>query len=637
MQKRLIIGVVLVALVMLVAPLGQPAQAQVTITVGGDCTLADAITAANTGAPAGDCPAGNGVDILELTEDVTLTDIDNEGIDGDHNGLPIITAVITIYGNGYTISRASVAEDFRFFYVASGARLTLENVTLQGGGVRGDGGAIFNSGEVTLIDSDLLTNTAVRAGSAGSAIYNDGGTVTINGGRVADNISPAAVGAVFNNAGLVIVSNTVLENNLSYEGGAIYNESGTVNLIDSVVRGNNTAPDTASGGGIYNNGSRSTTNISDSVISQNTATYGGGIANHGGTVTVTQSLLQANNAQKGGAIFNGSGMLTVNSSTLDSNTSGEGAGLFVSVGSAAITGSTISNNQAAIVGGGLLNGRGTVAVINSTFSGNEAGQGGGGAMHVSSGTVTMNSSTVATNRARHGGGVYVWTGAVTINNSILSQNGSGDCWGQTNDIFSGRNNLDSDGTCPGTQRLVGLDTQLADHGGPTWTHALLSNSNAIDSGDPNYCPSTDQRGSSRVGLCDIGAFEADGQVDTDGDGIPDIYDNCPFDYNPDQLDSDGDGFGDACDPCPDVYGTADGCVSECTITTPQSANMRSGPGTDFDLAGTLQLGQLITVRGQTTDAQGYIWWQMVNGNWVRSDIVGAPPQCSIVPQVGGDG
>lgn len=36
-------------------------------------------------------------------------------------------------------------------------------------------------------------------------------------------------------------------------------------------------------------------------------------------------------------------------------------------------------------------------------------------------------------------------------------------------------------------------------------------------------------------------------IDSDGDGVPDEYDNCPDDYNPDQLDSDNDGFGDVCD------------------------------------------------------------------------------------------
>ncbi len=38
--------------------------------------------------------------------------------------------------------------------------------------------------------------------------------------------------------------------------------------------------------------------------------------------------------------------------------------------------------------------------------------------------------------------------------------------------------------------------------------------------------------------------------DSDGDGVPDQGDNCPYNYNPDQIDSDADGLGDACDNCP---------------------------------------------------------------------------------------
>jgi uncharacterized repeat protein (TIGR01451 family) len=39
-------------------------------------------------------------------------------------------------------------------------------------------------------------------------------------------------------------------------------------------------------------------------------------------------------------------------------------------------------------------------------------------------------------------------------------------------------------------------------------------------------------------------------VDGDGDGVPDITDNCPFTNNPSQADTDGDGIGNACDNCP---------------------------------------------------------------------------------------
>ncbi|MDH3361566.1 MAG: thrombospondin type 3 repeat-containing protein [Nitrosopumilus sp.] len=35
--------------------------------------------------------------------------------------------------------------------------------------------------------------------------------------------------------------------------------------------------------------------------------------------------------------------------------------------------------------------------------------------------------------------------------------------------------------------------------------------------------------------------------DSDGDKIPDIVDNCPDVYNPDQADSNGNKIGDACE------------------------------------------------------------------------------------------
>jgi MYXO-CTERM domain-containing protein len=51
------------------------------------------------------------------------------------------------------------------------------------------------------------------------------------------------------------------------------------------------------------------------------------------------------------------------------------------------------------------------------------------------------------------------------------------------------------------------------------------------------------------------AYTDDGKTlsytdDSDGDGISDAVDNCPFVPNRDQLDTDGDGVGDACDNCP---------------------------------------------------------------------------------------
>ena len=48
-----------------------------------------------------------------------------------------------------------------------------------------------------------------------------------------------------------------------------------------------------------------------------------------------------------------------------------------------------------------------------------------------------------------------------------------------------------------------------------------------------------------VGGC---SFDASGLVDSVGDGVPDVIDNCDNTQNPGQEDFDGDGLGDVCDP-----------------------------------------------------------------------------------------
>jgi outer membrane protein assembly factor BamB len=52
----------------------------------------------------------------------------------------------------------------------------------------------------------------------------------------------------------------------------------------------------------------------------------------------------------------------------------------------------------------------------------------------------------------------------------------------------------------------------------------------------------------------ISAIDIGPPPDTDGDGVPDITDNCPAVWNPDQKDSDHDGIGDACNGAIDKDG-----------------------------------------------------------------------------------
>jgi hypothetical protein len=113
------------------------------------------------------------------------------------------------------------------------------------------------------------------------------------------------------------------------------------------------------------------------------------------------------------------------------------------------------------------------------------------------------------------GGGFVPT--LTLTNTIITGNQWYACEkfasGTTGNVVSGGNNLVQDDSCNpvGSDLIVGdaLLGPLADNGGPTLTHALLSGSPALDAADPAACPATDQRGVARPqgAGCDVGAFE----------------------------------------------------------------------------------------------------------------------------------
>ncbi|UCC43930.1 MAG: SMP-30/gluconolactonase/LRE family protein [Candidatus Zixiibacteriota bacterium] len=77
-------------------------------------------------------------------------------------------------------------------------------------------------------------------------------------------------------------------------------------------------------------------------------------------------------------------------------------------------------------------------------------------------------------------------------------------------------------------------------------------------------------------------------ADGDSDGIMDINDNCPDDFNPDQADSDEDGFPDSCDNCPDVFNPAqldtdlDGRGDACCCIG-LTGNVDYDPGDNIDI------------------------------------------------------
>jgi predicted outer membrane repeat protein len=138
-------------------------------TGGPTCKLRDAIKAANTGTVVGGCNgrgAGPYTIVLQPGTAYTLNQVDNTGESGV-NGLPQITANITINGRGSTIQRAispGNGTQFRFFQVNQSGVLGLKNVSIQNGETD-QGGAIYSNGTVNIANSSFISNRSQCGGA----------------------------------------------------------------------------------------------------------------------------------------------------------------------------------------------------------------------------------------------------------------------------------------------------------------------------------------------------------------------------------------------------------------------------------------------------------------------------------------
>jgi hypothetical protein len=377
----------------------------------------------------------------------------------------LIDKSITVRGLGYanqlTVRRSTAGGTpaFRIFHVTPGHTVTIQSLTIMSGFTNESGGGIFNDGATLTLNYCAVANNF--SGFAGGGIYNSGAgaTMTIVNSTVTGNLLP--LGSQIGSSG---------------NGAGIYN-NGTLAIDHSTVSGNsflNFDPRPILGGdgaGIYSFGGALT--ISSSTVSGNNANrQAGGIFN-GGTLEITDSTISGNRAQYSGGGIQNQGTMVVRNTTLSGNT---------------------ANYKDTGVGGGIVNWNGTLTITHSTFSGNAADGAGGG--------------------IRNGG-------TVEIGNSILGagSQGANISNGGSSTVTSHGYNLSSDdgggflkatGDQINTNPVLG---SLQNNGGPTFTHALLTGSPAINAGDPNFNPPPvyDQRGfgHQRVvgGRIDVGSFE----------------------------------------------------------------------------------------------------------------------------------
>jgi len=251
---------------------GQPAHAA-TIAVNttadelnsdGDCSLREAIQAANTDSTVDGCGAGSGADTIVVPAGTYTLSIAGANEDANATGDFDITTELTINGVGAATTIIDGAKLDRLFHVLSSGSVVMSGVTIRNGDPSPwlAGGGIANEGNVTISRSRIVGNTAYFGGG----VYN-GGTFTMENSTISDNTAPVA--------GF---------------GGGFVDQGGATAAFTNVTISGNTA--SGFGGGIA---TYSSLTINSSTIVSNTAYTGdGGISSQPGAAVIKNTIVADN-------------------------------------------------------------------------------------------------------------------------------------------------------------------------------------------------------------------------------------------------------------------------------------------------------------------------------------------------------
>ena len=345
--------------------------------------------------------------IINLTGDIHLMGIGST----DASGI-VVSKSVTIEGNNFEINAHERC--VRVFNITDNGNVTLKNLLLHGcyllyddyyaeslEGVEEEytGAVIYNTGNLTVINSTFIANKANIAG----AIYN-GGNLDITDSTFRNNqaISKSiydwededdgihfvkkeggGAGAIYND-GYLNIKNTVFHNNLAESStGAIYND-GVLYMDGCFVFSNKASGPAAATGAIYN-GNNAT--INNTRFLDNRASQGGVIVTEKGNLLIensdlSQNLVYYDHFGGSGGVIMGDGNIKIVKSNFTANTcQGEGGVIYTSTGYgssyADITIDGCNFNQNFASSGGAINNvaHGTLNVLNSLFDGNKAGDG----------------------------------------------------------------------------------------------------------------------------------------------------------------------------------------------------------------------------------------------------------------------
>lgn len=350
----------------------------------------------------------------------------------DSLGTTETTTQHVVSGFGAIVAASNSGSVKRVISVADGSTLNLNGGMITTPRALGnDGHVIFSQGAV-YISGGYVTNGNGGGWGGGLCITGANASLEMTGGVVAGNKAASGGGIFANNSAALNLSGGVISGNATYDnditdgynvnaggyGGGVYTQSATVTISDSANITNNRAEARLANKELYNKG----------------LLGGGGIASHGGTLSMTGGSVTANYSHEaGGGIYAGL----------------PGQGVRFAMSSGFIAGNKSDNAE----GGGLRISGGTTGVINAenasnrvyitnnkTMTGEKRGGdwGGGGVFIQKGGRLNIFKTLITKNRAGGwGGGV----GACPTGETIVSHSSGAAIYDNADNVDQNGNKL----------------------------------------------------------------------------------------------------------------------------------------------------------------------------------------------------
>lgn len=384
--------------------------------------------------------------------------------------------------SGNRFYQNSAAEAGGALYVHKNSLVTSKGDEFIGNTSGTNGGAVLNTGNLTIDNSTFTSNEAMATNGNGGAVSNDfvvtnlgsnkpvvveSGTLVVKNSEFNKNESMKLGGAVANWTSAVS-QNNVYNDNVADYGGAISNavsesrkdENNNVYQAPKAVltsEGDTFKDNIAGqhGGAVYNYGYPTVNKegvatyipaeakITNATMVDNTAAYLGGAVYNWGDMEIVGGKYEGNITTKsngeGGAIYNATGIinlentqtiaqakLDVSDATIKGNSSNNSGGGIHNTGILNSTSNTYEQNTSGN-GGAITNVANTLpnpldaqlTSTNDTFQGNKATEKGGAIYNAIGGKAVIEGATFDSNTAATGGAIYN-AGTLTINNAATT-------------------------------------------------------------------------------------------------------------------------------------------------------------------------------------------------------------------------